>query len=59
MRIKKRKDKKELPDSGAEKSALSRHECDQLRLWMKATPYERIAWLEEAVHLAARTKVQK
>jgi hypothetical protein len=54
--MKKKKDKKVLPDSGEEKSKLSRHERDQLRLWMKATPYERLSWLEEALHLAARPK---
>ncbi len=41
------------------KSKLSRHERDQLRSWMKATPFQRLMWLEEAIQLAAKTKVTK
>jgi hypothetical protein len=41
------------------KSKLSRHECDQLRSWLKATPFQRFKWLEEAVEMAAKTKVTK
>jgi hypothetical protein len=37
------------------KSGLSQHELDQLRTWMKATPQQRLAWLEEAMQLVAKT----
>jgi len=37
------------------KSGLSRHERDQLQTWLKATPQQRLAWLEEAMQLAAKT----
>jgi len=32
---------------------LSNHERDQLHAWMKTTPQQRLAWLEEALQLAA------
>lgn len=38
---------------------LSRHERDQLRTWMKATPRQRLAWLEEALRLFAKEKSAK
>jgi hypothetical protein len=41
------------------KSKLSRHERDQLRSWMNATPLQRLAWLEEAIQLAAKSKMTK
>lgn len=41
------------------KSKLSKHERDQLRSWMKATPFQRLMWLEKAVQLAAKVKVKK
>ena len=39
-----------------EKSGLSQHEREQLRTGMKATPQQRLTWLEEALQLAAKTK---
>ena len=30
------------------------NERDQLRFWLKATPAQRLAWLEEAIELAHR-----
>jgi hypothetical protein len=39
-----------------EKSGLSQHEREQLRTWLKATPLQRLTWLEEAMQLAAKTK---
>ena len=32
---------------------LSNHEREQLHAWMKTTPQQRLAWLEEALQLAA------
>jgi hypothetical protein len=42
-----------------ETSRLSKHERDQLRTWMKATPRQKLAWLEEAVRLFAKIKSAK
>jgi hypothetical protein len=41
------------------KTQLSRHEREQLRSWVKSTPSQRLAWLEEAMRLAAKTKIAK
>jgi hypothetical protein len=41
------------------KTRLSPHERDQLRTWIKTTPLQRLNWLEEAMQLAAKTKVVK
>jgi hypothetical protein len=35
---------------------LSEEEKEQLRLWAQATPSQRLAWLEEAMRLAASAK---
>ncbi len=34
-------------------STLSAHERQQLRTWLNTTPAQRLAWLEEALTLAA------
>ncbi len=54
MRSKKNK-KQDLEN----KYQLSRHEREQLRSWVKSTPSQRLAWLEEAMQLAAKTKIAK
>lgn len=41
------------------KTRLSPHERDQLRMWTKTTPLQRLNWLEEAMQLAAKTRVVK
>jgi hypothetical protein len=33
-----------------------RHEAEQRRAWMKLTPAQRLAWLEEAKRFAAAAK---
>jgi hypothetical protein len=53
------KAKEEKDGQEEKKSGLSLQECDQLRAWMKATPLQRLTWLEEAVQLAAKTKSAK
>ena len=35
------------------RSILSAHEREQLRTWLNTTPAQRLAWLEEALTLAA------
>ena len=40
-------------------SKLSRHELDHLRSWIKAAPSQRLAWLEEAIQIAFKTKAIK
>jgi len=53
------KAKKDKPIREKETSGLSSYERDQLRTWMKATPRQRLDWLEEAVQLAAKVKRAK
>jgi hypothetical protein len=40
-------------------SELTRHERDHLRSWTKATPSQRLAWLEEAKQIALKSKAIK
>jgi len=38
---------------------LTQQEKDQLRLWVSATPAQRLAWLEEVQKLAVRSGALK
>jgi hypothetical protein len=53
------KGKETRTDKEKKKNSLSPHERDQLRLWIKATPSQRLSWLEDAIRLAAKAKVTK
>lgn len=40
----------------AAEDGWKRHEAEQRRAWMRLTPAERLAWLEEAKRFAAAAK---
>jgi hypothetical protein len=42
--------------SKATEDGWERHEAEQRRAWMKLTPAERLAWLEEAKRFAELAK---
>lgn len=44
-----------MKTSTTENAELSQDEREQLRLWLKATPQQRLDWLEEAQRVAEKS----